>query len=839
MIFDDVLNWAPDNEYVFDELLGCIQKRSVIPFVGAGMSVPMFPVWRNVLDQLIGRLSLETNRKKVYDILDSLDEKDAYTKAADKLIELRSENNVFKDLLRVFNEDRINDDALKKMTVFILPFLFPDMPAVTTNYDRVLEHVYRKRGVQFDSVFGPDPGFVSRAKQQNLHCLFKIHGDIGKETIDGKNLILSGKSYDKVYKPNSKLVRTLKSLYQGKMMLFLGSSLKYDRTIEILKQVTGTETLDYFAIMPCRKEDIDKEYAFFGERRIRTIFYDPDHHESVKIILEELLRKTDPEGLSLFRSFSEEKKIEDTGNPFVYSSDVIGFYGRDQEMEELRKFVEAENDFSWWAVTGEGGAGKTRLVYEFAKKMRSDGWNDEWIDRDDLKDINILNNKLIRSGKNIIIADYGQSYAREVGNWMTKIAKDIAIGKNACRNKILIVDREQNDKRATLFTALTEEDYNGRLKGYQWKEDFISIKPLQKDSIKRILRSYIEYRTKDIDDNAVENLFMTLEKIDPDLRRPLYAMFIADAYCDNEDPSHWDRERVLNWVTEREDKLIKKRIEEYGVRLNDKQQKAIEAIRFIATINGDISIDEIKENYQKQWDTYKMLFEHTPIDLEQCLRSSGIQEEDTIKAIRPDVIGEYYVLRRFERYKELFLLNGWTENNDILSFLDRLTGDYSEPNEVFRELFEMLYEYPPTLEIAIHLYAIDICLINSKNGGDIDQSSRTVLLLKDLYEQRPHEDDPFLAISYAFSLFMLCFCRQPLEGLTENSYRLKELSEKYYKSTIKEQFAYYYAFSLYRLCCNQPPEKAQESLKLLKELSERNRGNKMISDLFWKAYFNS
>lgn len=306
MTIDEILKWAPDNEDVFDELLSSIIKGSVIPFVGAGMSAPIYPLWGDVLNKLTEKLASEKNREAVNDILNDSSVSDTYTRAADKLIELRSETNVFRDLLKIFNENKIVDADLKKMAVYLLPFLFQDKPAITTNYDRVLEHVFRLLGAEFDngSVFTPDSYMAGSVSQQSLHCLFKIHGDIGKETIDGRKLILSGESYDRVYTPDSELVNTLKIFYQGKMMLFLGSSLKYDRTLNILKQITETGQFGHYAILPCSKEMLDNDIRFFGERGIRAIFYDPDHHEAVKIILEELLRGKDPDRFRLYRSFT-------------------------------------------------------------------------------------------------------------------------------------------------------------------------------------------------------------------------------------------------------------------------------------------------------------------------------------------------------------------------------------------------------------------------------------------------------------------------------------------------------------------------------------------------------
>ena len=89
MTFDEILKWAPDNEDVFKELLRSIEKGSVIPFVGAGMSVPIYPLWGDVLIQLTEKLVSEENKKIITDILNAPSLPDSFTKAADNLIKMR------------------------------------------------------------------------------------------------------------------------------------------------------------------------------------------------------------------------------------------------------------------------------------------------------------------------------------------------------------------------------------------------------------------------------------------------------------------------------------------------------------------------------------------------------------------------------------------------------------------------------------------------------------------------------------------------------------------------------------------------------------------------------
>ena len=819
MVIDDILKWAPDNEDVFKEILENTKKGCIIPFVGAGMSVPIYPLWRNVLEDLTKKISSDVKKNEIWSLINDASVPDAYTKAADKLIEIRTGINIFRDLLKIFNENKIDDTELRTMSSFLLPFLFPDVPVITTNYDRVLEHVYQIENLKFDGVFSPDSELAVMVGQQNLHCLFKIHGDIGRETIDSRKLILSGKSYDRVYYPNSELVNTLKTFFKGKIMLFLGCSLKNDRTLDILKQVAEMDMVSHYAILPSEKDVIDDNVRFFGDRGIRAIYYDPAHHESVKTILEELLRGTDPDKFRYFRSLStndiEKRKV---GNPFVYNAGIIDFIGRKEETKELKRFADSEGDFKWWAIVGKGGTGKTRLVFEFTNTMRNEGWNIEWISRNDLKNISDLSKRLTVGRKNIVVADYGRSFVRELGRWMVGIANDIANRKNTSKIRVLIIEREQDERIGSFTSLLSEEDYNGRLKIYSWDNQFLSLKTLHDNDVRRIIRSYGLYRGKIIEDSTIEHLVMTLENVDPDFKRPLYAMFITDAYCENEDPTTWDKEGILEWVTDREDKIIASKIEECTGQNNTIQRSALKAIRFIATINGGISLEDLSYQYSEYWSKYERIFEHTAngSSLEECIEFVGIMKDGFIDAIRPDILGEFYILKMFKKHKELFVQNGWTDNENILSFIFRFAYYNKEQEEIIRTIFKMLSETIPSKKDSIPLYAMIIVNFTAILRAE-DDILLAVELLKTIYK---HNEET--ALMYAQGLANQLALIPTEEGVKE----LSEISEKYDED---EEIALTCARGIRNLNGTQPIERKKESVSLLGKLSERFKTNEVIA----------
>ena len=52
---------------------------------------------------------------------------------------------------------------------------------------------------------------------------------------------------------------------------------------------------------------------------------------------------------------------------YHYANEYLKFCGRKRELGQLYSFLELDTRFLWWAITGQAGAGKSRLAYECMK----------------------------------------------------------------------------------------------------------------------------------------------------------------------------------------------------------------------------------------------------------------------------------------------------------------------------------------------------------------------------------------------------------------------------------------------------------------------------------------
>lgn len=436
--FDEIMNYYPTNLSVYQSIKKDL--KDIIPFVGAGLSVPFYPLWPKALEKLTEKIFYADadEKKNIENQINGNDPK--LLEAAQALENYFGKNEMRHHLLELFSSSKIDENIglLKSQSVWLLTKLFPKSPAVTTNFDRVLETAYSKNGNPFDQVIHfKSNDVLDQLRQGNRHGLYKIHGDIGKETIEYSNIIFTKKQYENAYCLDGELVAELSKWFSGKMMLFLGCSLKQDHYLELLQRIVHINSgLVNYAIIECEEEKTASQKAreLSDNLGIRAIYYPKGHHEAVRVILEKILEDTNPEAYQLLEEYTGGIQTTSPSNAFHFRTEMTSFHGRKEEMQELRSFCESTDKFKWWAITGAGGSGKSRLAAEFTKEMEQAGWRCFWLDKGNWK--YIKNNQLAE--KTLIVIDYAQTYEEELGDWIEILAER----ERSLPIRILMIERD-------------------------------------------------------------------------------------------------------------------------------------------------------------------------------------------------------------------------------------------------------------------------------------------------------------------------------------------------------------------------------------------------------------
>ena len=295
MTFEDIMNLSPANKENFYDLVHSVKHSTVVPFVGAGLSCPYYPGWNQALESLKKLVSQDN-----YDTVD-MAMKNATTEIerCEILEQYIGKRRLCRGLCELFDLSHFTecpDPKLDEKAVSLLPQLFPEAPLLTTNLERMEEEIYRIYGVPFQAVLSPtDSNILTVLKQRRAHGILYLHGCVSGALTDYNKLVFSKSQYDRHYQSGSALVDGLQDWMENTQLLFLGCSLRNDRSLDILKKVFDNHNrVEHFAILDLKPEDKDytsRMIQLEDDCGIRAILYPEGKHEAVKILLDELNRQ--------------------------------------------------------------------------------------------------------------------------------------------------------------------------------------------------------------------------------------------------------------------------------------------------------------------------------------------------------------------------------------------------------------------------------------------------------------------------------------------------------------------------------------------------------------------
>ncbi|MBD5083692.1 MAG: hypothetical protein HDT33_01145 [Clostridiales bacterium] len=826
--FSEIMKFYPaHNDFVYQELKSACQGGCLIPFVGAGLSVFCgYQSWPAVLRQLTEYVFDPTTKAEVEAMI-----------SAGQLLEAAqviqdSYRQMSKLLRKIIDYDKIKNcdhDRLCASAAYVLPYLFGSGLVMTTNFDRVLEEIYDGCRKKFGNIITPyAPDLLTQARQNNSHCLFKLHGDIGPEIHDINKLVFTQKQYDQAYVDGGRLMTELPQWFQSKKLLFLGCSLAMDRTMEVLQRATAANPgLDHYAILACPPEDIPRRHRELGELGISAIYYPDGSHEAVRVILERLLEDTDHAAYEeLNRHARKTASTSSASRRFMYDADYISFVGRKDELTRLRDFCQHTEQVSWWAVTGPGGMGKSRLVYQFTNEQEAAGWTIHWLKHSDYDD---LTHWMPPTDRCIVVADDVQAHIQVIGSWIASVSARLRSEKL----RILLLERSGKDLASAKWAELLQSDspYDDTISSKCYCPDFLSLGPLSDDDLKAIMMDFAKVSGKPLagPDHA-NRLLQALKNIDGGLQRPMYALAITDAWCNDEDPTHWSKERILDTLINRELKFYYDRLRSLSS-VSKLMQAELENLLARSCTVPVLPLDQITDaEYPKLSQKAGKL----DMDLPELLRQTGAvqkivvhieigtpenwaERKETVEAIFldcPDLVKEYLVLRQAfaKGHLDLLLPENWDNNPLALLFLSRLLLDYPERLGESDEFLTKFFAGDPASEFPARIYSH---LLFGVTAQLPEKSIQALNRLEKLCD-RFHADEE-IAVEYAQGLV-----NQSTEQVLEKCVRSVDKLKRLYKAfPASEALMVLYAQGLFNLTAEQALEDCAHTIDKLGLLHEQ------------------
>lgn len=267
-----------DNAFRFRKLQEIYNRGKVIPFVGAGLSMPSgYPGWTGFLRKVLTETRVDT------DTFEKMLENGEYEEAAQLLSDDLPAGCFLEQVENYFGYDCEIVGPVQR-----IPYVFKDS-VITTNFDSVIDRCYSDAQLDFEEVLlGAEAQELPRALGENKRVLVKLHG----KANSSRNRILTKVEYDKHYSSSAELEKVIEVI-SSNTLLFVGCSLSVDRTIKCLANIALKKNIEtiprHYAFLKLNESD-DRlsrrdELALAG---IHPIWYTGDHDECIEALLEKL-----------------------------------------------------------------------------------------------------------------------------------------------------------------------------------------------------------------------------------------------------------------------------------------------------------------------------------------------------------------------------------------------------------------------------------------------------------------------------------------------------------------------------------------------------------------------
>jgi F0F1-type ATP synthase delta subunit len=357
-------------------------------------------------------------------------------------------------------------------------------------------------------------------------------------------------------------------------------------------------------------------------------------------------------------------------------------------------------------------------------------------------------------------------------------------------------------------------------------------------------------------------LLDALRSVDPELMRPLYALAIAEAACNGEDPTNWDSEKILEVMLDRELRFHHNCLRTIiGEEPSQTLYEEFDQLIVQLCVRGVVPLEDVSES-----DCCYLMdcARQERMNKAEFFRRLGLlRERNTLRLECPDLVKEYLVIKLVFNTGnwDVLLIGDWKNDEKLWAFLDdRLVINHTQRMKQEEPFLRQVMAAQPTQEEAAAGFAgllwditaalpaltgeaaarleqlhrdfstnqwirlaFSAGLVNLTVGQELDGCLDTVHRLKELRDK--FSEDPQIALQYARALYNLTV-KQELDGRLDTVHKLKELRDKF---SDDPQIALTYAMALVNLTVKQELDGVLDTVSKLEALWGRFSDNQEIA----------
>lgn len=536
-------------------------------------------------------------------------------------------------------------DTLRKLTIFNDVF-------ATTNYDLLLE---RATGLGTLSYEEPDKAFEMIASGQSDSVLH-IHGIY--DSVHGiDNIIATRNQYNVIL--SDKGAQFIQNVLGTRTLIFVGCG-----------KTTEDVNLSQFVAFARKYLKMDRAYYFLFNSSSRiadlpdNIHLVPygDDYADLPIFLEDVAQirfQSRMSGVKLIERTAFDRPLSscDTLLKYHFSQQTIPFCGREREMECLRDFVCGDKAFSWWAITGQAGIGKSRLAFELIRRLPSSWFgffaNCDVCQSDFAQYIPCCNT--------VVVVDYVAGRERKVSELIDGFVR--LFSATHYKLRVVLVERDNHKAAGSWYAMLLQRSRKAELnllKSAEYSDSFLNLEDMDKSAVEKFISEVCLAWGEPDDPVRNSELYESYKNRFERLRfRPLYLQIFIEAWMENEFhiPKYNDYTALLEDLLGREQTRW---LEAVGG--NQAVCNAFIRLLVRANISGRLNVDKVPELYRSDWEliqdyiTSHAFSGQQRSEMQDSLINSMCQNIDNSHLIIapqfPDIIKEYM----FKYYTDLAFL---------------------------------------------------------------------------------------------------------------------------------------------------------------------------------------
>jgi hypothetical protein len=348
-----------------------------------------------------------------------------------------------------------------------------------------------------------------------------------------------------------------------------------------------------------------------------------------------------------------------------FANTAIAKVGRDSEIAELTAFLETDAPFAWWLWTGPAGVGKSRLAIEFARRA-SNSWKAGFLPESGQKELGALRPAV----PTLVVIDYAASRSR----WLSDAIFQLSKRDRGPAIRLLILERSDSGPWWDTVRRLHRMEESFEVLATMHKAPR-PLAGLCRDELRTLITEVATFTGVQLSPRDVEDIADHAEEIDPD-GRPLFGLVAALDWLDNAGVSA-GRNDALRRVLARMDNQTTAEL----ASIPDAARK-VRNLRTLSTALGGITVG----GYAHLLRTLRPPDGLLPQLTDDLL---GLRFEDLLDGVRPDILGELYVLDRLAAgdvehiiVKQLLGLAWHTSDELYAAFVQRAIGDHAEHERV-------------------------------------------------------------------------------------------------------------------------------------------------------------